>query len=180
MDMRDFIDLFEAKQEKLELLKLPYGRNELSPVMSKETLDFHYGKLAKGYVDRFNNHEGDSDFNEAGAFLHNLFFPQLQPPVRNNVPTGKVADLIIKKFNLFEAFQNEFTSAAMSIQGSGWVYLSTNGTIKIIKNHAIKNDILMLVDWWEHSWVLDYQADKSKYLKNIWKIINWDVCNDRL
>jgi Fe-Mn family superoxide dismutase len=68
----------------------------------------------------------------------------------------------------------------MGIQGSGWVYLSKNGQIKTITNHAIKHDIILLIDWWEHSWALDYQADKQKYLNNIWRIINWSVINDRL
>jgi len=68
----------------------------------------------------------------------------------------------------------------MSIQGSGWVYLSYSGKLKTIKNHQIKNDILLLIDWWEHAWALDYQADKVKYLKNIWRIINWSVINNRL
>ena len=68
----------------------------------------------------------------------------------------------------------------MGIQGSGWVYLARNGKIKTITNHAIKKDILLLVDWWEHSWSLDYQADKAKYLNNLWKIIDWDTVNSSL
>ena len=65
----------------------------------------------------------------------------------------------------------------MSIQGSGWVYLARNGSIKTIVNHQIKEDILLLVDWWEHAWALDYQADKQKYLENQWKIIDWGKIN---
>ena len=68
----------------------------------------------------------------------------------------------------------------MAIQGSGWVYLARNGSIKTIENHQIRSDILLLIDWWEHSFNIDYRADKEKYLKNIWKIINWAVINDRL
>ena len=77
-DIRHLIDLVEAKGKVLELNKLPYGRSALAPVMSQATIDYHYGKLARGYVDRFNKGEGDKTFNEAGAFLHNIFFPQLQ------------------------------------------------------------------------------------------------------
>jgi Fe-Mn family superoxide dismutase len=73
-----------------------------------------------------------------------------------------------------------FTKTAMSIQGSGWVYLSKKGEIKTITNHQIKNDIALLIDWWEHAWALDYEHDKAKYLNNIWRIINWDVVNSRL
>jgi superoxide dismutase len=52
--------------------------------------------------------------------------------------------------------------------------------IKTIANHAVRTDICVLVDWWEHVWALDYQSDKEAYLNNIWKIIDWDVCNERL
>ena len=68
----------------------------------------------------------------------------------------------------------------MSIQGSGWVYLSKSGKIKTIKNHEIKKDIVLLIDWWEHAWALDYQSDKKSYLNNIWSIINWDAINDKI
>ena len=68
----------------------------------------------------------------------------------------------------------------MSIQGSGWVYMDLNGGIKTIENHEIRKDIAMLIDWWEHAWALDYQSDKKKYLENTWKIINWEVVNERL
>jgi Fe-Mn family superoxide dismutase len=68
----------------------------------------------------------------------------------------------------------------MTIQGSGWIYMSRSGEIKIIKNHQIKKDIALLIDWWEHAWALDYQSDKKSYLENIWRIINWDIVNTRL
>ena len=77
--------MLEGKQP-LELLKLPYKRTDLEPVMSKATIDYHYAELAGGYVKRFNKNEGDPVFNKAGAFLHNIFFPQLQPPKPNNKP----------------------------------------------------------------------------------------------
>jgi superoxide dismutase len=58
--------------------------------------------------------------------------------------------------------------------------MSTSGDIKTIVNHQVKNDIAMLVDWWEHAWALDYQHDKGKYLNNMWRIIIWDIVNVRL
>ena len=67
----------------------------------------------------------------------------------------------------------------MQIQGSGWVYLSQVGTIKTIPNHEVRNDILLLIDWWEHAFILDYGSDKKKYLKETWKIINWNVISTR-
>lgn len=165
---------------KLILEKIPYKKNELDPIMSEDTIKYHRDKLAAGYVKRYNEGKGDLNFNEAGAFLHNIFFPQLQPPSGRNNPSGAALALIENKFQSFDKFKEEFLKKAMSIQGSGWVYLSRSGDIKIIKNHQIKNDIILLVDWWEHAWALDYQSDKKAYLNNIWKIINWDSINDRI
>ena len=68
----------------------------------------------------------------------------------------------------------------MGIQGSGWVYLATDGKIKTIANHEIKMDIVLLIDWWEHAWALDHQADKKGYLANQWKIINWNLISSRI
>ncbi len=164
----------------LERERLPYDLDDLEPVLSENAMKYHYNKLHKGYVDRFNASEGDPDFNEAGAFLHNVLFPQFKKPVSGSRPRGLVASLILAHYESFENFKDKFKEVAMGVQGSGWVYLSKKGEIKTIVNHEIKNDIALLVDWWEHAWVLDYEHDKGKYLDNIWRIINWDVINARL
>ena len=178
-DLREYITLLEDKQ-KLELLPLPYKKDELDPVLSKDTVDYHYSHLSRGYVDRYNKGEGDPDFNEAGAFLHNIYWPQLMPPKNANSPHGASLELVNRKFGDFKAFQTQLEEEAMKIQGSGWIYLSRSGEIKTIKNHQIKKDIALLIDWWEHAWALDYQADKAKYLKNIWRCIDWEVVNRRI
>lgn len=181
MDIRQTIDLLEANSRKtLELVRLPYGRSSLQPVMSAATIDNHYGKLARGYVDRFNNNEGDRNFNEAGAYLHNIFFTQLQSPKTNNRPSGPVAAIINRKYGDFGKFKEQILKAAMSIQGSGWIYMAKNGEIKTIRNHAIRSDIALLIDWWEHAWFTDYGTDKKRYLNNIWRILNWNAVNGRL
>lgn len=173
--------IIEAERSKttLALEKLPYAREDLSPVLSKESLDYHYGKLAKGYVDRYNAGEGDSDFNEAGAFLHNIFFPQLRAP-SSAKPYDASLEFVNRHYGSYDECKTAVEEAAMKIQGSGWVYLARNGSIKTIKNHEIRNDIVLLIDWWEHAWALDYQADKQRYLKNLWRAIDWSVINDRL
>jgi len=180
--MRDHINIVEAstKPAKLDTTPLPYGADDLAPVMSRQTIDYHYDHLAKGYAKRYNAGEGDANFNRAGSYLHNKFFPQLQPPKATNRPRGAVLELIERKFKNYENFQDQVKKTAMGIQGSGWVYLSTSGDIKTIANHAVRTDICVLIDWWEHAWALDYQADKEKYLDNIWRIINWDICSERL
>lgn len=180
--LRNYIRLVESKDQKLVQEKLPFDRKALEPVMSKQTLDYHYGKLASTYVDRFNKGEGDSDFNYGGATLHNLFFPQLQPPKSGNRPHGASLELVERKYNNFEKFKSEVAKVAMAIQGSGWVYMEPTGALKVIHNHEYKSTmkIALIIDWWEHAWVLDHQADKAKYLDNIWRIINWNVVNDRI
>jgi Fe-Mn family superoxide dismutase len=160
--------------------RLSYELDDLEPVLSEDAMKYHYNKLHKGYVERFNASEGDPDFNEAGAFLHNVLFPQFKKPVSGSRPHGISSSLIMAHFESFENFKDKFKEVAMGIQGSGWVYLSKKGEIKTIVNHEIKNDIALLVDWWEHAWALDYEHDKAKYLDNIWRIINWEVINARL
>ena len=166
--------------KELKQVDLNYPLNGLGRSLSKQALSYHYGKLYKAYVDRYNNGEGDADFNEAGAFLHSIYFSQLTKPKGSNRPTGSVLGLIESKHGSWDKFQEAFEKIAMGIQGSGWVYLAKDGTIKTITNHAIKNDIVLLIDWWEHSWALDYQADKKGYLNNQWKIIDWAFVNTRL
>jgi Fe-Mn family superoxide dismutase len=92
---------------------------------------------------------------------------------------GKSKDFIEEHFESFNKFKDQFKETAMKIQGSGWAYLSKNGSIKTIKNHEIKQDIALLIDWWEHS-MYDYKWDKAGYLEGQWKIIDWDVVNQRL
>jgi len=172
--------LHEGKAKQLEQIKLNYSRDALGRSISKQTMDYHYGTLYKAYVDRYNNREGDLDFNEAGAFLHSIYFSQFRSPKGSNSPDGAILDFINEHFKSWDKFKEQFEKTAMGVQGSGWVYLAKNGEIKTIKNHEIKQDIVLLIDWWEHSFALDYQADKKKYLGNQWKIIDWPIINTRL
>ena len=171
MDIRQTLNLLEAKKT-LEQRKLAYSRSSLAPVLSKANIDNHYGKLYKGYVDRFNAGEGDPTFNEAGAYLHDIWFGQLQPPKNANAPRGASLALINKHYGNFLDFKEDFKAEAMKIQGSGWIYLSRSEQIKTIRNHQIKNDIALLVDWWEHAWALDYASNKAKYLDSMWLMLS--------
>lgn len=181
MDIRDLITLVESKsQSTLELDRLRYDRGALSPVLSEKAVKYHYDELARGYVDRYNNREGDRNFNEAGAFLHNIYFSQFTKPKSNNRPVGPVSSLINRKYGDFPKFKEQILKAAMSIQGSGWVYMNRSGDIKTIRNHAKRTDIVLLIDWWEHAWYMDYGTNKKRYLENIWRIINWGAVNSRL
>lgn len=172
--------LLEGRPDTLKIESLPYDADELAPAISKATIEYHYETLAKSYAKRYNAGEGDAAFNEAGVFLHNILFQQYQTPKSSNKPTGAVMELIEDKYKSFDQFKEEFLKTAMGIQGSGWVYLARDGSIKTIKNHEIKKDIVLLIDWWEHSFQFDYGSDKEKYLTNQWKIINWDHISIKL
>ena len=181
-DIRKYLDLFEAKEEKVSLDKLPYSTSDLSPILSKDNVEYHYNVLSRGYVDRYNKKEGDPNFNYGGAMLHNLWWSQLQKPGGSTAPVGEIKDLIEDKFSDYKTFKEEMLSSAMGLQGSGWVYLSKNGSIKTTPNQSYKTDILMPIDMWEHSF-MDYvpaKDAKKKYISGIMKIINWESINQRL
>ena len=135
MKLSEFLS--EGKQQLVQE-NLPYGKSDLAPVMSEDTINYHYGKLYKTYVERYNEGEGDPDFNEAGAFLHNIYFGQLQKPEGANRPYDAILQFIEKHFDTFDSFKEEFEKTAMTIQGSGWAYLARDGSIKTIVNHEIK------------------------------------------
>lgn len=179
--MRDIITILEDKgrPQDIEIIPLNFKENEVNPVLSKDTLDLHYEKLAKGYATRYNKGEGDKEFNYAGVFLHNLLFTQYREVRNSNPPNGPMLGFIKKHFGSYDDMKSEFETEAMKLQGSNWIYLAYDGKIKTIKNHEVRDDILLLVDWWEHAFILDYGSDKKKYLKEQWKIINWNVINTR-
>jgi|TARA_B100001094_G_C18094423_1_gene752231 superoxide dismutase, Fe-Mn family len=179
-ELKDIVIEADTKRPTLVLNKLPYARDALEPVMSKESVDLHYGKLSQGYVDRYNKKEGDDKFNFGGAHLHNLYWAHLQPPTSGNTPSGNSLELIDKKFGSFQNFKEKFIDKAKSLQGSGWVYMDVKGKLGLIANQDFQRgtEIVMLVDMWEHSYLLD--KTKDKYLNDIWRVINWSIINDRL
>ena len=179
-----FIRYIKEERDRKELAQDPlkFEKDDLDPVMSEATIKYHYDGLAAKYSERYNAGEGDADFNYGGAVLHNIFFANLTPPRAANKPEGTSRALIDEKYGSFDKFKEAVEKAAMGIQGSGWIYMDVDGEIKTIPNHSYKKSmkIALLIDWWEHAWALDYQQDKSKYLNNIWRIIDWDVVDIRL
>ena len=181
----------EGKEVKqLEQVKLSYARDALEPVLSEDAIDYHYGKLYRTYVNRFNAGEGDLDFNEAGAFLHSMYFPQLQIPDEANTPIGASKEFIDQHFKSFENFKEEFTQAGLDLFGSGWVWLVTDGTdnLSIITTQNQDNPImwngfggkiLLGMDVWEHAYYLKHQADRKAHIKDFFGVIDWDVVEAR-
>lgn len=175
----DTLKHYKKIMEDAEKFKQVSVDFNFDPVLSKETFDLHFNKLYSGYVKKAV--AGDhSDFNLGGVELHAAYFGQMQPPKSRNEPSGESAVFIIETFGDFETFKEEFTEVAIGQQGSTWVYLSKSGDIKIIKNHKPVSDIALILDMWEHAYVLDYGSNKKKYVDNFWKIIDWRIVNARL
>ena len=172
----------EAKEETLELEKLSYNADALAPVLSKENVDYHYKVLSAGYVNRYNNKEGDPDFNYGGAKLHNLFWQQFKPAKESSTLDGPIEQTITANYGDLKGLTEKMVEAAMTIQGSGWVYMTKTGTIKTTPNQSFKTDVFMPIDMWEHSF-MDYvpaKDAKKKYIESVMKLMDWYKLNRRL
>lgn len=181
---------------------LPYAANALEPVISEQTINFHYGKHLQNYVNTLNTliqgteFEGKSVeeivktapdgpiFNNAGQTLnHTYYFLQFKSPVKGNKPTGKIAEALVRDFGSVENFKKEFTQAAATLFGSGWAWLSQdkNGKLVITKEANAGNPLrhgnnpLLGIDVWEHAYYLDYQNRRVDHLAALWDIIDWKV-----
>ena len=189
---------------KFELPKLPYANDALEPVISKTTIDFHYGKHHQAYVNNLNNlipgtkfenmdlesiiKESDGAIfnNAAQVWNHTFYFYSLKPN-GGGAPKGALADAINKKWGSFENFQKEFNAASTSLFGSGWAWLVKNkdGELEIVKESNAGNPMtkgltpILTFDVWEHAYYLDYQNRRPDHVSKIWDIIDWDVVSSR-
>lgn len=194
----------KEKAMKFELPVLPYATDALEPVISKQTIELHYGKHLQTYITNLNNlvpgtkfenadletivKESDGAiFNNAGQTLnHNIYFLSFSPN-GGGEPKGKLAEAINAEWGSFENFKKEFNAAAVSVFGSGWAWLAkdASGKLQITKEQNAGNPLtkgltpLLGIDVWEHAYYLDYQNRRADHLNEIWKIINWDAVEAR-
>jgi Fe-Mn family superoxide dismutase len=192
------------KTMTFEKVALPYATDALEPVISKQTIELHYGKHHQAYVDNLNKFivgtkfensdletivkESDGAiFNNAGQVLnHNLYFTSFSPK-GGGEPKGKLAEAINAQFGSFEKFKEDFTAAGVALFGSGWVWLAkdADGKLSIDSESNAGNPIrkgltpILGFDVWEHSYYLDYQNRRADHLKELWKIVDWDVVSQR-
>ena len=182
-----------------ELPALPYEQNALEPHISAETLEYHYGKHHKTYVDKLNGlvegtpHESASleeiiksseggVFNNAAQVWNHTFYWNCLSPNGGGEPTGALADAINAAFGSFDKFKEEFTDAATGNFGSGWTWLvqKSDGSVGLRNTDdagcPITEDVtpLMTVDVWEHAYYIDYRNARPKYLEAYWNLVNWD------
>ena len=189
-----------------ELITLPYSTDALEPVISAQTFAFHHGKHLQGYVDNLNKLLPGSSFeemaleeivckaegaifNNAGQILnHNLYFEQFSAPKEDSNPKGALAAQIEKQWGSFEAFKEAFVAKGVGLFGSGWVWLSAaqDGSLVITQEPGANNPVvkglkpLLTFDVWEHAYYLDYQNRRAAHLQELWKIIDWDVIENRM
>ena len=188
-----------------ELITLPYGAQDLEPVISERTIGFHHGKHLQGYVDNLNKMLPGSGlsqdltleeivckanggvFNNAGQILnHNLYFTQFCKGGKA-LADGSLKAQIVKQWGSLEAFQTEFVAKGVGLFGSGWVWLSakTDGSLVITQDPGASNPItqglkpLLTFDVWEHAYYLDYQNRRAAHLEALWQIVDWIVIEHR-
>ncbi len=190
---------------KFELPVLPYAEDALQPVISKQTLEFHHGKHHLAYINKLNelvegtpfkgetleamikSAEGAIFNNASQAWNHTFYFETFSPK-GGGIPQGALAESINKKWGDFETFCREFSDAAVSLFGSGWVWLveSKGRSLEIIKESNAGNPLreghtpLLTFDVWEHAYYLDVQNRRADHIKGLWNIIDWNVVAGRM
>ena len=192
---------------RIEMPTLPYATNALEPVISEQTINFHYGKHLQNYVNTLTSLVKDTEwadksvedivkgapdgplFNNAGQVLnHVLYFSQFRSPRQNNLPEGRLLEAINTSFGSFENFKAQFTQAATTLFGSGWAWLAQqeDGKLVITKEANGGNPVrqglkpIYGLDVWEHAYYLDFQNRRADHIAASWDIADWDVVAGRL
>ena len=184
--------------------QLPYSREALEPAISATTIDYHYGKHEKAYIDNLNRlikgtefedmeleeviaHAKGPLFNNASqAWNHIFYFFSFSPEGRRE-PQGDLRKAIDRDFGSFEKFKEAFVDAGVGLFGSGWVWLSRDqqGKLLITQGPNAGNPItegltpLLTFDVWEHAYYLDYQNRRADALRQLWDIVDWEVVENR-
>src|SRR5690554_1297418 len=186
-----------------ELPELPYAKDALAPHISEETLEFHYGKHHKTYLDRLNAALPGSEFegktleeivksssggvfNNAAQVWNHTFYWNCLSPNGGGAATGAVAGAIDAAFGSFDKFKEEFTAQAVANFGSGWTWLvkKADGTVAIVNTSNAETPLtdesvtpLLTVDVWEHAYYIDYRNARPKYMDAFWALVNWEFVN---
>lgn len=179
--------------------------NQLEPYISKETINFHYLKHHKSYVDKLNaatqnqerisfiehiKHSKDGIFNNAAQIWNHAFYWDCMAGENNQRPDGNLLKVIESSFGSFEEFKTTFTQSASGLFGSGWTWLVLDqaGKLSIVNASNAGNPItenqkpVLTCDVWEHAYYIDTRNDRGAYLNHFWSVVNWrfvSECCDR-
>ena len=191
-----------------KLPELPYALDALEPHLSKETLEYHYGKHHQTYITNLNNQIKGTEFenapleeivkkssggvfnNAAQTWNHTFYWLGFTPKGQGK-PSGELAAAIDAKWGSFEAFQKAFDACAAGTFGSGWAWLSTDisGNLSISSSPNQDNPLLesegkiypiLAIDVWEHAYYLHYQNRRPDYIQAFFSVVNWDKVASRL
>lgn len=182
-----------------KLPKLPFSEDALEPVISKETIEYHYGKHHQTYVTNLNNlivgtefadmelediikKSSGGIFNNAAQVFNHTFYWNCLAPKAGGKPTGKLAEAIDEAFGSFDKFKELFSAKAVGTFGSGWAWLVKNqdGGLEIVSTSNAENPLtkgqtpLLTCDVWEHAYYIDYRNARAKYVEKFWDLVNWD------
>ena len=186
------------------LPELPYAHDALAPVISEETIKFHYGKHHQAYVNNLNGLIAGTEFenadletivkksegpvfnNAAQVWNHTFYFNSLTPQ-KGSQPSAELAKAIEAAFGSIENFKAEFAKAATTLFGSGWAWLvkDADGKLSITKESNAGNPMtrglvpVLTFDVWEHAYYLDYQNRRPDHIAAMWELVNWDVVSSR-
>ena len=184
---------------------LPYAMDALAPHISKETLEYHYGKHHKAYIDKLNELAKGTEFadmdlisvvrkasgplfnNAAQAWNHSFYWDSLSPDGGGS-PEDELAAAVNKKWGTTEKFKAEFDKAVVENFGSGWTWLvrKPDATLEIVKTSNAMTPVtgadvpLLTCDVWEHAYYIDYRNSRPNYMKAFWEIVNWDFAASNL
>ena len=181
------------------LPELPYAKNALAPHISEETLNFHYDKHHRSYVNKLNTLIADSQwakaslkeiitdatgaiFNNAAQVWNHTFYWHSLSPTGGGEPPQSVADILEKSFGSVEKFKEEMTARALGQFGSGWAWLVKTSDDQLTiqatanANNPLQEGLtpLLTCDVWEHAYYIDYRNARPKYLQAFWNVVNWD------
>lgn len=187
------------------LPELPYAMDALAPHISKETLEYHYGKHHNAYVTNLNKlTEGKPEasktleeliktakgpiFNNAAQVWNHTFYWNCLKLNGGGLPSGKLLEAINASFGSFEEFKTLFTTMAVGLFGSGWAWLvkDSDGTLGVEAISNAGNPLtngqtpLMTCDVWEHAYYIDYRNARAKYVETFWNLVNWDFVEKNL
>ena len=188
-----------------KLPALPWPKDSLAPHLSPETLDFHYGKHHTAYVTKLNELIKGTEFaessleeivkrakgpifNNAAQVWNHTFYWNCMTPKGGGAPTGKVAELIKKKWGSFEKFKEIWANSAVGNFGSGWTWLvkTTAGDLDLVNTSNAGCPLtegqkpVLTIDVWEHAYYIDYRNARANYVAAFWNLINWDFANKNL
>jgi superoxide dismutase, Fe-Mn family len=177
---------------------LPYAMDALAPHVSKETLEFHYGKHHQTYVTNLNNlikgtefeamdleeivrKSSGGVFNNAAQIWNHTFYWNSLAPTGGAEPTGAVLEAVNKKWGSFAAFKEAFNKSATGNFGSSWTWLvkKSDGSLDIVNTSNAATPItgtdkpLLTCDLWEHAYYIDYRNSRPNYLNGYWNLVNW-------